>query len=112
LRQAPLDLPLLGAHALLGLARLCAPLLEILLELGPDSDGLFLGLEVGLAAQRVGLAPRLLDQQLARPADPGDPGSCEEPYEDQRGRPTGNKADENPDHDRHARAPPSVAYGA
>src|SRR5207244_6489681 len=66
LDEPPLRLLLASAQPLLELDRLRPPGVQIVLDLSPELDRLLLRLELRLAPEGLGLAPRLRAQELPR----------------------------------------------
>ena len=66
LGQLPVDVVLLGEHALLDLQHLVAALAQLGLELGAELDRLLARLDRGLAAGRFSLALCLVEDQRPR----------------------------------------------
>jgi hypothetical protein len=65
LDDLPLELPVLRGQPLLHPQRLRLTGVDVALELLPEPHGLLLRLQLGLAAERLGLAAGLLEQELA-----------------------------------------------
>src|SRR5581483_4991507 len=101
LGHTPLHLVLPRAKTLLDLDRLRPAHVQVMLDLAPMPDRLFLRLQLGLALQRLGLAARLGEKELTRApgcrqARPREQAKAEK----HRGDPD-SETDENADRDRH-----------
>src|SRR5438034_10720620 len=104
LGQAPLRLLLLRTKPLLGLDRLPAACVQILLDLAPELDRLFLRLELGLPPERLRLAPGFREEELPRTTCRTESRPREQPQPAENGGDADYEPDENADRDRHARS--------
>src|SRR5215212_10562684 len=104
LRELAVDLVLLGQHPLLDLDDLGSALRDLLLDVRPELHGLLAGFDLSLAPHRLGVAARLGQEQLPRPARRREPraGQRVQGYEGE-GRPS-SEADQDSNDDEHGRS--------
>jgi hypothetical protein len=96
-RELPVDLLFLRQHSLFDLDDLAAFVAELVLHVGPELQALLLGLDLRLAADRLGGSRRLLRD--ARLLVSGDPKTAadEEAHPEHGEKEPGRKADQNAD---------------
>ena len=101
LDELPLDLLLLREHALLDLQHRLATVGELGVDLRAQLDGLLAGLDLRLAAERLGLALGVLDQLAPDPSRLADAGRAEDLHREQRKRDPCGDSDGDSDPDQH-----------
>src|ERR671930_144930 len=104
------DLLLPRVQPLLALDHPCAAVGELLLELAPQSNRLLARLDLRLAPERLGLAPRVGQNLLAHASRRAEPGAAPERDRGQRQARADRKSDEYSGGDEHSGSCPWVGW--